>query len=149
MKKKSLLRLYDIVEFFISFFICFSINIIFSYVSTIKVNSYMLHSFLAAILEYQDRISTSFTLIVIVVLYDFIHRKKTEVFCRILVGDTIQKIMMNFFCRSIIILVIAFMYSIIISLIFNFDIIKNIRSLLIIISYLIITTFIFRNYENI
>ncbi len=62
----------------------------FDYVKTLNIESDLLQNFLKQFYDYQVLIVFLLTFIVVIFHYQMVHRKKIEVYCRILVGDTIQ-----------------------------------------------------------
>ena len=87
--KKSLFRFDDALELYVAYIFCFSLNTLFDYVTALKVRSYLLKAYFQSFIEYRSQIVFLFTFIVMVFHYQMLYRKKTEVFCRTLVGDTI------------------------------------------------------------
>ena len=87
--KKSLFRPADILELGLAYAFCFSLCLMFDYVKTLEMTSDIITSFFRSFLQYQTIIVILSTFLVVVFHYQFSCRRKTEVFCRILVGDTL------------------------------------------------------------
>lgn len=110
--KHSLFRVIDVFEAFAIYLICFFLNLILVYVHNLNLEvSSVLESFLESITDYQFIISIFLTFIIIVFHYQFLNRRKTEIFCRILVGDTMANIIIRYILNSLTILVFSFLIS--------------------------------------
>ncbi len=72
--RKSLFRF----ELCIAYLFCFSLNLIFDYVKTLSLDSYILKAFLEKFINYQTIINLFFTFIVVVFHYQMLHRKKQK-----------------------------------------------------------------------
>ena len=86
--RKSLFRIVDVLELCIAYIFCFFLNVLLDYAKTLDLDSYILKAFVKNFIDYQPLIVLLFTFIVIVFHYQMLHRKKAEIFCKILVGDT-------------------------------------------------------------
>lgn len=105
--KKSLFRLTDVFELCIAYTFCFFLNVLLDYAKTLDLDSYILKAFLKSFIEYQPLVVLLFTFIVIVFHYQMLHRKNTEIFCRILVGDTVFHITSRYVLDCMTILIFA------------------------------------------
>ena len=94
--KKSLFRISDVLELCTAYMLCFFLNLLFDYVKIMDLDSYILKAFLKNFTDYQEIIVLIFTVVVIVFHYQMLHRKKTEIFCKMLVGDTIFNITIRY-----------------------------------------------------
>lgn len=146
--KKSLFRLADILELCIAYTFCFSLNLIFDYVKTLELTSGILISFLRSFVEYQTMIVILSTFLVVVFHYQFSCRKKTEVFCRILVGDTPFNIMVRYSLDCLMVLVCVYLLTALANVYLDFDLTGNLYLALIFIVYILISAREVRKYEN-
>ena len=146
--KKTLFRLTDVLELCIAYTFCFSLNLTFDYVKTVDFDSYILERFFENFLEYQLLIVMLSTLIVIVFHYQMLYRKKTEVFCKILVGDTVFHITARYSLDCITILVFIYLLSALISAYLNLSSTSNLNLALIFTVYILISARQVRKYEN-
>ena len=94
--KKTLFRTSDCIELSIVYLSCFILNIIIEYTKTLEINSYILENFIKIFTEHQTLITILFTFVVIIFHYQMLQRKKEEIFCKILVGDTISNIITKY-----------------------------------------------------
>lgn len=146
--KKSLFRLTDVLELCTAYTFCFSLNLIFDYVKTLELASGILTSFFRNFLEYQTVIVILSTFLVVVFHYQFSCRKKTEVFCRILVGDTLFNIMVRYSLDCLMVLVCVYFPSALVSVYLDFGFTGNLYLVLIFIVYMLISAREVRKYEN-
>lgn len=115
--KYSLFRFIDFVEITILYFICFIANILIIFVQTLNLEAYpVLKSFVESILDLKLLFIFFLTLIVLVFHYQFLDRKKTEVYCRILVGETRLKLTTRYILNNLAILFFVFILSVLVSL---------------------------------
>ena len=127
---------------------CFFLNLLFDYVKTLDLDSYILKSFLKNFMDYQTIIVFLFTSIVIVFHYQMICRKKTEVYCRIVVGDTVKNITVRYFMDCLAILGVVYFLSVLINIYLDFKFTSNLYLVFIFIVYLLISASQVRRYEN-
>lgn len=146
--KKSLFRLTDLLELCLAYSFCFSLNLAFDYGKAFDFDSDILKDFFTGFLEYQVLIAALFTFIVAIFHYQMLYRKKTEVFCRILAGDTVFHITVRYSLDCLMIL--AFIYSIfhLVNAYLNFSLTGNLYLVLIFITYILISAWQVRKYEN-
>jgi hypothetical protein len=137
--KYSLFRVIDVFEAFAIYLICFVSNLILIYVHNLNLEgtSSILESFLESITEYQLIISIVLTFIIIVFHYQFLNRRKTEIFCRILVGDTIVNIKIRYIFNSLAILVFSFLLSLSLNFYLELNVTSNLYLVFIFIIYIL------------
>ena len=147
--KKSLFRLNDVLELCVAYTFCFSLSLAFDYVKAFGLTSGILISFFRNFLEYQTVIVMLSTFLVVVFHYQFSCRKKTEVFCRILVGDTPYSIMVRYSLDCLMVLVCVCLLSTLANFYLNFRLSNNLYLVPIFIVYILISARQVRKYENI
>lgn len=145
---KSLFRVTDILELCIIYMFMFFLNVLFDYVKTIDIDSYILKAFLKNFMDYQTLIIFLFTFIVLVFHYQMLHRKKTEIYCRILVGDTIFNIAIRYLIDCLIILGFVYILFIFLNCYLKLKITSNLYLVLIFIIYILISESQVWRYEN-
>lgn len=147
--RKSLFRIADVLELCIVYIFCFSLNVLLNYAKTLDLDSYILKAFLKNFIDYQPLIVLLFTFIVIVFHYQMLHRKNTEIFCKILVGDTVFNIKIRYVLDCIAILIFAYFLSVLESVCLNVNLISDFYLVIIFIIYILISTRQVREkYEN-
>ncbi|REH97417.1 hypothetical protein DOS70_02025 [Staphylococcus felis] len=145
----SLFRFIDFFEICILYIVCFVSNTLLLNIQIFNLsNSFILQSFLQSILEYHYIIVILSSFVIIIFHYQFLARKKTEVFCRILVGSTMIKIMRRYILDSLCILLIAFLISLILNFYLKLDIKDNFYLVCIFIIYIIISASQVKKNEN-
>lgn len=138
--KYSLFRFIDVFEAVAIYLICFASNLIFIYVQTLNLEgSFILKSFLKSITDYQVIINIFLTLIMIVFHYQFLNRRKTEIFCRILVGDTMVNIIIRYILNSLAILVFSFLLSLSLNFYLELNVTSNLYLVFIFLIYILIS----------
>ncbi len=138
--KYSLFRFIDVIQAFAIYLMCFSTNLIFIYVQTLDLgDSFILESFLESIIEYQLVINIFLTFIMIVFHYQFLNRKKTEISCRILVGDTMVNVVIRYILNSLTILVFSFLLSLLLNFYLELNVTSNLYLVFIFIIYILIS----------
>lgn len=145
---KSLFRFVDRFELFSCYLLCFIFNIVFDFVKTLSIDSHLLQIFLKQFSDYQALIVFLFTFIVVIFHYQMLHRKKVEVYCRILVGDTIRAITIRYIVESLVILGIAFLLSIMINICLSIKLTSNIYLACILVIYILISAGKVWSFEN-
>lgn len=146
---RSLFRFVDRLELCITYLFCFSLNLLFDYVKTLSLDSYILKAFLENFMDYQILINFLFTFIVVIFHYQMLQRKKTEIYCRILVGDIISKITILYTLECLMILGFVYLLSIVINIYLNFSLTSNLYLVCIFIIYILISTSQVGKYENV
>lgn len=145
---RSLFRFLDKIELCILYVLCYFLNFLFNYLKTADLNSYILKAFLKNFLEHQSLIIFLFTFVVIVFHYQMLHRKKTEIKCRVLVGDTILNISILYIIDCFVILGFVFLLSLIVNVFLNINLASNLYLALIFVIYILISGIRVLKYEN-
>ena len=146
--KKSLFRISDVLELCTAYMLCFFLNLLFDYVKIMDLDSYILKAFLKNFTDYQEIIVLIFTVVVIVFHYQMLHRKKAEIFCKMLVGDTIFNITIRYALDCIMILAFAYILSVLANVYLNFNLTSSLYLVPILITYILISARQVRKYEN-
>lgn len=146
--RKSLFRIVDVLELCIAYIFCFFLNVLLDYAKTLDLDSYILKAFVKNFIDYQPLIVLLFTFIVIVFHYQMLHRKKAEIFCKILVGDTVFHITIRYALDCIMILAFAYILSVLANVYLNFNLTSSLYLVLILITYILISARQVRKYEN-
>ena len=147
--KKSLFRLTDMLELSIAYIFCFSLNLLLDYARVLDLDAYILKAFLKNFIDYQPLIVLLFTFIVIVFHYQMLERKKTEIFCRILVGGTVFCITIRYVLDCLTVLIFVYLLSALVNLHLGFNLADNFYLVLIFVTYILISARQVRKYENI
>ena len=147
--KKSLFRLTDMLELSIVYSFCFSLNLLLDYAKALDVDACILKAFLKNFMDYQPLIVSLFTFIVIVFHYQMLERKKTEIFCRILVGGTVFRITIRYVLDCLMILIFVYLLSALVNFHFGFNSAGNFYLIPILVTYILISARRVRKYENI
>ena len=146
--KKSLFRISDVLELCTAYMFCFFLNLLFDYVKIMDLDSYILKAFLKNFTDYQEIIVLIFTVVVIVFHYQMLHRKKAEIFCKMLVGDTIFNITIRYALNCLMILIFVCFLSTLANVYLKFNLTSNFYLTFIFIIYILISTREVRKYEN-
>jgi hypothetical protein len=137
--KYSLFRFIDVFEALAIYLICFTSNLIFIYVQTLNLeDSSILKSFFKSITDYQLIINILLTFIIIVFHYQLLNRRKTEIYCRILVGDSMVNIVIRYIWNSLAILVLSFLLSLSLNFYLELNVASNLYLVFIFIIYILI-----------
>jgi hypothetical protein len=146
--RKSLFRIVDVLELCTAYIFCFFLNVLLDYAKTLDLDSYILKAFVKNFIDYQTLIVLLFTFIVIVFHYQMLHRKKAEIFCKILVGDTVFHITIRYALDCIMILAFAYILSVLANVYLNFNLTSSLYLVPILITYILISARQVRKYEN-
>ena len=146
--RKSLFRIVDVLELCTAYIFCFFLNVLLDYAKTLHLDSYILKAFVKNFIDYQPLIVLLFTFIVIVFHYQMLHRKKAEIFCKILVGDTVFHIIIRYALDCIMILAFAYILSVLANVYLNFNLTSSLYLVPILITYILISARQVRKYEN-
>ncbi len=146
--RKSLFRIVDVLELCTAYIFCFFLNVLLDYAKTLDLDSYILKAFVKNFIDYQPLIVLLFTFIVIVFHYQMLHRKKAEIFCKILVGDTVFHITIRYALDCIMILAFAYILSVLANVYLNFNLTSSLYLVPILITYILISARQVRKYEN-
>lgn len=134
---KFLFRFVDRFELLSCYLLCFILNIAFDFSKTIIVNSYFLQTFLKQIYDYQVYIIFFLSFIVVITHYQILYRKKVEISCRVLVGDTILAITIRYIIECLVILAIPYTLSIIIQNVLDVNTSNNIYLFYLFLTYIL------------
>lgn len=145
--KKSLFRPADILELGVAYAFCFFLCLMFDYVKTLEMTSDIITSFFRSFLQYQTMIVILSTFLVVVFHYQFSCRRKTEVFCRILVGDTLFNITVRYSLNCLTVLGFVYLLFALANAYLSFDLTSNLYLVPIFIVYILISARQVRNYE--
>ena len=146
--RKSLFRIVDVLELCTAYIFCFFLNVLLDYAKTLDLDSYILKAFVKNFIDYQPLIVLLFTFIVIVFHYQMLHRKKAEIFCKILVGDTVFHITIRYALDCIMILAFAYILSVLANVYLNFNLTSSLYLVPILITYILISARQVWKYEN-
>lgn len=136
--KYCLFRFFDVFEAIAIYLICFASNLLCIYAQTLNLESSpILKSFLESITNYQLIINILLSFIIIIFHYQFLNRRKTEIFCRILVGDTMANIIIRYILNSITILVFSFLLSLSLNFYLGLNVTSNLYLIFIFIIYIL------------
>lgn len=122
--KKSLFRPLNIIELAFMHLACFMGNSLFDYVETLGSESFIWLLF-EGLRDYRGFIVAASTIIVIVCYYQILTRKRTEIYCRILVGDTLSRLVGRYILHSFSILGVTYLISIAIDSYCRFGLVAN------------------------
>ena len=123
--KKSLFRFIDRLELLSCYALCFGFNTMFDFAKTLNVDSDLLRNFLKQLFDYQMYIVILLSFIVVIFHYQMVNRKKVELHCRVLVGDTIYTAVLRYTVECLAILCVAFTISVILNVILNINLANN------------------------
>lgn len=146
--KKSLFRPTDLLELSIGYIFCFFLNLLLDYAKTLDLDSYLLDNYLENFIDCQPFIVLMLTFIVVVFHYQMLHRKKAEIFCRILVGATVFHITIRYIRDCLTILIFVYLISAFANVYLNFSIEGNFYLVFIFIMYILMSARQVRKYEN-
>lgn len=146
--KKSLFRISDVIELCTAYMFCFFLNLLFNYAKIMDLDSYILKAFLKNFTDYQEIIVLIFTVVVIVFHYQMLHRKKAEIFCKMLVGDTIFNITIRYALNCLMILIFVCFLSTLANVYLKFNLTSNFYLTFIFIIYILISAREVQKYEN-
>lgn len=136
---KSFFRVVDRFELFVLYAFCFAMNIVFEFGMHFRSNSDILISFINEFTRYRIEINILFTFIIIVFHYQLRNRKKTEIYCRILVGDTLLHIRVRYILECLIILIITYLLTILGRFYYGFNLFSDFYLVVIFTIYMLIS----------
>lgn len=144
---KSLFRKVDIVElecayiavFFTETFICYMKNLHLNLAQRELVEQIASHRILIELL---------LSLLVVVFHYQFLVRKKTEIFCRILVGDTMREMTVQYLKDCMKILGSTFLVCVLVKFVFMLDMRESYYLLCLFMLYILISLSQVHRYEK-
>lgn len=146
--RRSIFRFADVLELCTTYIFCFFLNLLFDYVKTLELDSYILKAFFENFMDYQILIIFLFTFIVIVFHYQMLCRKKTEIYCRILVGDTVCNVTIRYSLDCLTILGVVYLLSTLVNVYLKFNLTSNLYLVFLFIIYILISAGKVRKYEN-
>lgn len=146
---KSLFRASDRSELTISYMICFSLATAFSFAQEATVSTFILASYLKNFTDYALGILAILSVVVLMFHYQIVNRKKTEVYCRILVGDTLSRIRSRYSVECL--AIVLFIYAVFrcVGSALGIDADNYDYLLAIFITYILISAFFVRGHESI
>ena len=147
--KKSIFRQIDRFELLSCYVFCFCFNTIFDYFKSLSIDSYFLYDFLKQLYDYQTLIVLLISFIVVISHYQIVSRKKVEVHCRIIVGDTIWSAVLRYFVECLILLGVAFGISVVLNVIVDTSITNNLYLSYVFFIYILISSGQVKRYESI
>lgn len=145
--KKSLFRLVDIFELLVIQLACFIGNSLFDYANSLGRGSYI-WSLFNNIKDYRAPIVAASTIIVIVCYYQFLCKKKVEVHCRILVGDSLTALSIRYALTCLGILGASYGVAILIDKHFQYSLGSNFYLFCLLIMYVVISATQLRKYRR-
>ncbi len=145
---KSLFRYVDRLELLSCYMLCFAFNIIFDFVKTVSIDSHLMEIFLMQLYNYQKYIILFLSIIVVIFHYQVLRKKKVEVYCRFIVGDTVQAIITRYVLECLMMLGIVFFLSLIVNIILNIHLENSIYLFCIFVIYILISSREVRKFEN-
>lgn len=99
----------------------------------------LLEAFIDGIVEYRILISIFLTFMMAVFHYQFLNRKKTEIACRILVGDTREYVITRYIVNSLTILLFSFVIALVVGVYLDVAATSNLYLLFLFMGYLFIS----------
>jgi len=148
MMKKSFFRCIDRVELLSCYILCFGFNIMFDYVSSLDIKSNLLQQFFKQFYDYRVLLIFLLTFAVVIFHYQMLNRKKVEMYCRILVGDTIKDTIVRYIFECLLILLIASVISMITDVMLRINVSNNIYLSCLFILYILISSRMVNRFEN-
>jgi hypothetical protein len=118
-------------------------------IKNIKINIEIVEYFLSGFARYKIPIVLLFSIVVVVYHYQFVFRKKKEIYCRILVGDTLQDIKKRYILENVTILLLNYLLFNVISIYLDIDVFKNSYLFFCLLMYILVSTSGMKNYESI
>lgn len=135
----SLFRKSDMIESFSLYLICFLSDTLLSFSKFLKLeNNSIVYVFLKSISDFQIMIVIFLSLLIIVFHYKFLLKRKTKIFCRVLVGDTKSAIKRRYIVHNLSILFISFLLILMLNLIIQINPLSNLYLLSIFVIYILV-----------
>lgn len=147
--KQSLFRKKDVIELCILYIVCFMLEFMLENIKNIKINIEIVEYFLSGFARYKIPIVLLFSIVVVVYHYQFVFRKKKEIYCRILVGDTLQDIKKRYILENVTILLLNYLLFNVINIYLNIEVFKNSYLFFCLLMYILVSTSGMKNYESI
>lgn len=134
---KSLLRLNQRLVLGFLYLGCFLLSGLLVYLERWAASSYMLMRYFKFIIDNRHAFVLGFSVIVLVFQYQLVVKARTEVTCRVLVGDTLMLIRLRYMIECLTLLGACFILSITVHLLLGFEIIDNIYLLAALAAYVL------------
>lgn len=147
--RQSLFRKKDVMELCILYVVCFMLEFMLENVKHIKIDIEIVEYFLSGFARYKIPIVILFSIVVVVYHYQFLLRKKKEIYCRILVGDTLQDIKKRYILENVTILLINYILFNAISINLGMEVLESLYLFLCLLIYILVSTSGMKNYESI
>lgn len=146
---KSLLRWHERLLLFTCYLICFIFNILFDYIKALRVDSFLLESYLSQFYDYQVYIMFAVSFIVVMFHYKISNIKKDEIYCRYVVGDSLRSISIRYGLDCLLVLLCAYIISAFIISILKLSKMNNIYLSCCLCFYILISSLkVGKKYEN-
>ncbi|MBP3222463.1 MAG: hypothetical protein J6M18_00860 [Actinomycetaceae bacterium] len=104
---RSILHPKDRLEFFLAYCVVFSSSFLLDFAKNYDIHSHMLLIYVQNFINHSKKIIFIISTIAIIVYYQFHTQSKNNMSCRLLVGDTKQKIKIRYFIELLSLLLIA------------------------------------------
>lgn len=147
--KKSLFRISNRIELMTSYIICFGVCLLFQYLKDLKFKSSLLETYFRQIYDFRLIILLILSLMILAFHYRMIVGMKAEIYCRIVIGDTLEAILKRNMVENVLLLTIAFSIISFLGIIFNLQSIDCLYLVFVFITYILISERMLRKYENI
>ena len=136
--KKSIYRISERMELFISYFICFGVASLFEYLKNIKFKSLLMEMYFKQIYDFRMVILLILSFMVLAFHYQIANRKKTEVYCRIVVGETLHHLVFLYLVENVILLICTSAIFFVLNSVSGLQIMDSVYLLLILVIYIFI-----------
>lgn len=130
------------------YFVCFSFAGSLLYLQRLAENDYFLKDHMAPILGNQTKILLCFSVIVVMFHYQFVVNSKTEVRCRIMVGDLLWRIRNRYIAQCVVALACCFACAVAIHAALGFQIIHCIQLTGALIAYILASSICIGIHRN-
>ena len=132
---RSILRLNNRLELVFLYLGCFLLAGFFVYLKHQADDSEVLMSYIKFMIEKRRAFVLGFSAFVLVFLYQLVTKARTEVRCRVLVGDTLRQIKLRYLVECLILLGI----STVVHLLLGFEIVDSFYVLLALAAYVLLS----------
>lgn len=146
--KKSIFSNIDRIELCILYLFCFLSSIALELGVNFKTDSFILYTFIKSFTDYKILITLLLTTIILVFHYQILGRKKKEIYCRCLVGDTLCKLTMRYIFECVTILIITFFITLLIRYSYHLILYTDFYLVIIFILYILLSTGWVNTHEN-
>ncbi len=136
---RSILRLNNRLELVFLYLGCFLLAGFFVYLKHQADDSDVLMSYIKFMIEKRRAFVLGFSAFVLVFLYQLVTKARTEVRCRVLVGDTFRQIKLRYLVECLILLGISFLLSTVVHLLLGFEIVDSFYVLLALAAYVLLS----------